>query len=473
MDNTSQQTLSLSDAGEAFLSTGTSPSALHYPSLSSGERKDHVTAIMKDIPLHSSDPAKSWEEGTSMERVCASFLDKKPLQRADTIESSISEFHLRRTATLFSVADSSAATDVTEPEEELDAEDTELPTRHHGPLLQHPTVLALRHDKCPPSHSYPLKRMFRASSPAREPAVKELLQPSPEPRTTFLLLRQAGPSMPDQPQIPSKSDHPASPAAEIKGETNAASTVDKSRAPALNPTPVTVQDVDNTDSSDFEDRALTPDEDSMLPDESGVVPAFREFSCSRLLPRYKQSGPVREFLNQLLKEVFDVSLQDLAASGTAGVAYEYFVWFLDDLSEIIVNDKYSDVDFAFHQSAKGATGPSQNALREASNHPEEGKRPRSNRNEGRGGANRQYNDGRGYATGDENDSNREESEDDPEDGREFGARKRQKVSPMHLFSCPFRKRNPLRFNVRSFRDCATRWFPTMSLLKYGIPFRTH
>ena len=33
------------------------------------------------------------------------------------------------------------------------------------------------------------------------------------------------------------------------------------------------------------------------------------------------------------------------------------------------------------------------------------------------------------------------------------------------FSCPFRKRNPLRFNVRSNLNCATQSFPTISLLK--------
>jgi hypothetical protein len=35
---------------------------------------------------------------------------------------------------------------------------------------------------------------------------------------------------------------------------------------------------------------------------------------------------------------------------------------------------------------------------------------------------------------------------------------------MH-FSCPFRKRNPLRFNVRDFQSCAVQSFPDIPQLK--------
>lgn len=36
-------------------------------------------------------------------------------------------------------------------------------------------------------------------------------------------------------------------------------------------------------------------------------------------------------------------------------------------------------------------------------------------------------------------------------------------------SCPFRKRNPLRFNVRDHLNCATQSFPSITLVKYASP----
>lgn len=52
------------------------------------------------------------------------------------------------------------------------------------------------------------------------------------------------------------------------------------------------------------------------------------------------------------------------------------------------------------------------------------------------------------------------------DGREVSKRARGNEG---AFSCPFRKRNPIRFNVRSHSSCALSDFPSMAHLKWVIP----
>lgn len=65
---------------------------------------------------------------------------------------------------------------------------------------------------------------------------------------------------------------------------------------------------------------------------------------------------------------------------------------------------------------------------------------------------------------DENDNDDDDSHPPPMrmDGREFSKRVRANEGAL---SCPFRKRNPTRFNIRSHSSCALLDFPSMAHLK--------
>ncbi|KAG6355482.1 hypothetical protein INS49_003444 [Diaporthe citri] len=56
--------------------------------------------------------------------------------------------------------------------------------------------------------------------------------------------------------------------------------------------------------------------------------------------------------------------------------------------------------------------------------------------------------------------------DNPEDWS--GDKKRARVDDCQRFPCPYRKRNPIRFNVRKHRECALNTFASMALLKRHI-----
>jgi len=56
--------------------------------------------------------------------------------------------------------------------------------------------------------------------------------------------------------------------------------------------------------------------------------------------------------------------------------------------------------------------------------------------------------------------------DDGDTAPSVASAKRHKVENVHTFSCPYRKKNPLRFNVRKHQICATRSYTKLSDVKY-------
>jgi hypothetical protein len=69
-----------------------------------------------------------------------------------------------------------------------------------------------------------------------------------------------------------------------------------------------------------------------------------------------------------------------------------------------------------------------------------------------------------------NDSDEDDSDDDDSRtprrmGEHTGKRRRRVTANEIIMSCPFRKRNPTRFNVRSHSSCALSDFPSMTHLK--------
>ncbi|OIW32705.1 hypothetical protein CONLIGDRAFT_668344 [Coniochaeta ligniaria NRRL 30616] len=70
-------------------------------------------------------------------------------------------------------------------------------------------------------------------------------------------------------------------------------------------------------------------------------------------------------------------------------------------------------------------------------------------------------------SGDDDQDGDDECDDEPSKRRESGPSKRPKLDPVRL-SCPFRKKNPLRFNVRDHRLCALTVFTDTAELRRHI-----
>lgn len=68
-------------------------------------------------------------------------------------------------------------------------------------------------------------------------------------------------------------------------------------------------------------------------------------------------------------------------------------------------------------------------------------------------------------SGDDDQDGDDECDDEPKKRRDAGPSKRAKLDPVRL-SCPFRKKNPLRFNVRDHRLCALTVFTDTAELRY-------
>ncbi|KAL2195609.1 hypothetical protein P885DRAFT_79048 [Corynascus similis CBS 632.67] len=178
------------------------------------------------------------------------------------------------------------------------------------------------------------------------------------------------------------------------------------------------------------------------------------------------SGPddsiVHQVCDLILQQAFGIRLEDVAVAGSASIAYESVGYCLDELSRIVSNSGFSNA----HLGTSGPTwlGPDSrnNPIR-----PARGAGGGSGDGQGNGDGGRKRpggaHDGNGVGGG-------------PSDGSPNGSGKRQKVTTyqlstdMHL-SCPFRKRNPLRFNVRDSQACAVMAWQNISLLKQAMGSR--
>lgn len=66
---------------------------------------------------------------------------------------------------------------------------------------------------------------------------------------------------------------------------------------------------------------------------------------------------------------------------------------------------------------------------------------------------------------DPDDSTFEDDEGDSEDGSQAAEKLVSMTESRHQFGCPYRKRNPTRFNIRDREPCALRGFTDLALLK--------
>ncbi|KAK4152298.1 hypothetical protein C8A00DRAFT_16381 [Chaetomidium leptoderma] len=174
---------------------------------------------------------------------------------------------------------------------------------------------------------------------------------------------------------------------------------------------------------------------------------------------------IHEVCDQVLPQAFGVQLEDLALAGAVSAVYKSVSYCLDELSHIVLNSGLGNTGILISESTRGRTGSSTVPIWPAGATADSvGAGGGDGGSQGNGGGNRKRANG-GHDGADPGDG--------AGDGSPAGG-KRQKVSPTHYqaagmhFSCPFRKRNPVRFNVRDFQSCAVQPFSDMTLLKRAM-----
>jgi len=295
----------------------------------------------------------------------------------------------------------------------------ELSSRHGGPG---------RHGRGPihpgplPIHPKPPKSSLKA--PAGEP-----MEGASLPRRSTLGWDDGLSADP-----PSSPGHPASASAEDALHHNHPASRSHSEA----------------DQSHKDTEAWTPDGSSDAEDD----PDDADASVSQKL----DEKLVQDVCDRLLKHVFGADLHDLAGTEAASAAYNSVSYCLDELSHIMSANSVASFVIPISEMGRGgeyshtpilpAGGSDLSAQGSGGNGSQRSQKRPSNGDEDHdeGGAS----DGSGGGGGKR--PRKEGSVDSSQDGA------------LRL-SCPFRKRNPVKFNVRDFQSCAVQSFPDISQLK--------
>jgi len=293
-------------------------------------------------------------------------------------------------------------------------------------------------------------------------------QSSPPSRTpSFMMDRNTGHSsrrpenMPGRPHplslsIPEQEDddkmdiQPSSPHTPAPAHDNPARPCDDKAADTSLP--------DETQMTTHEDEDWTPAElsSSQLSDDASDHPFDIDTATQK--PHDKL---VQDVGDKLLKHLFGVDLQDLAAVDAAEAAHESISNCLNELFRIVPTSlaplgSVSELARGGGESSHGTgggnfTGGSDGSGNSGSNGSNGGGSKRRQNGPGNGG---------GHSGGDDFHGG-----DGPNENG-----KRPRLEYPHAvedknFSCPFRKRNPVRFNVRHHQNCAVQSFPDISQLK--------
>ncbi|KAK4159731.1 hypothetical protein QBC43DRAFT_123629 [Cladorrhinum sp. PSN259] len=174
-------------------------------------------------------------------------------------------------------------------------------------------------------------------------------------------------------------------------------------------------------------------------------------------------GLVQDMSDKVLKHMFGIELGDLP-QGMASAAYESISYCLEELSHIITPASPNNSSPSFNHAGRETGSFNHNiSIQPAGGDGSPGSGGMGGASPG--GDNRKGRPRKRPADGNERDDD-EDDNGDGDDGYRQPGGKRQKGEPR--LSCPFRKRNPIRFNVREFTSCATQDFPDMPQLKRHI-----
>ena len=175
------------------------------------------------------------------------------------------------------------------------------------------------------------------------------------------------------------------------------------------------------------------------------------------------SGLIQDVCEQILRQAFGTEYDEIADTDAAEEAYNAVSYCLEELSRILPDDNLFSSSICIQELPRGADH----------NTPawQVGSRPNSGMGCS-GGANngsqkRPNQDGDGYPSrGPEGGSG--PGDRDFGEGGNHGGHKRPRITAEPeepKLSCPFRKRNPEKFNIRDHQSCAVQHHKTISLVK--------
>lgn len=174
---------------------------------------------------------------------------------------------------------------------------------------------------------------------------------------------------------------------------------------------------------------------------------------TRQWPRDKRTEDV---CDTFLRDAFDVELQDLPAN-MVGEAWESVNACLEQVSSLLGAKKCAGLSLPIREAARNSSygsnagcGFQQYWSTGTDDGLDKGKKRR------KAPLRPRRSDG-----GDQDGSDGDQSSGEDEPGR----KKTKIAGPELVFSCPYRKRNPLRFNIRDHRPCAMSWFNNISCVK--------
>ncbi|VBB83579.1 Putative protein of unknown function [Podospora comata] len=177
---------------------------------------------------------------------------------------------------------------------------------------------------------------------------------------------------------------------------------------------------------------------------------------------------VQDFLDRALKHVFGVELCELS-QGTASAAYQSVSYCLDELSYVVRSGSRHFADSAvppMNEAARSHAGFNSTPIQGTADTTGYG-----GTSSGQGSRKNHNGTKKRLSGGLEGGEEEEDGDGDEGDDRQGGGGKRQRITDHghgQNFSCPFRKRNPIRFNVRDFQSCAVQSFPDIPQLKRHI-----
>ncbi|KAK4198655.1 hypothetical protein QBC40DRAFT_90097 [Triangularia verruculosa] len=400
------------------------------------------------------------DQPAPMRTIKDTIAERRRPERQDSCERFQLTFQQRRSNTGWSVASgltaASAATDITEPESPdptdegtFDVEPVLASSSPHHHISLSRSVLY---------HSWPTKPLIsiepdRPSSRQRQ--LNKDVMSSPQRNHSDKLARRGSAHTPHPLPIAehggSSRGRPGTPESDSCENAHAADVVP-------------IQEEDELASRGDDGLPLTPDgfhssTDENTPDSLSEI----EHGSAHEV----DDSSVQDFLDRALKHVFGVEICELS-QGTAAAAYQSVSYCLDELSYIVRSGS---------QRSRASATPSVNAATRGhagSNnlHIQAAADARGHGGASGGQSGRKNHSGTKKRLSEGLEGGEEEEEGDGDDGDERqGGNKRQKVvdhSHGQNYSCPFRKRNPIRFNVRDFQSCAVQSFPDIPQLKRHI-----
>ncbi|KAL2265107.1 hypothetical protein VTJ83DRAFT_6207 [Remersonia thermophila] len=421
------------------------------------------------------------------------------LGRRDTDESGISSYTYYRTNTTFSVlsAAESTVTDFTElnspdvsgfpGEAEPDVEAAALASSpRRGGLL----ALALPLQKKRLSVRGPLVSWDDAEKPRNSPSSptpdtpashwRRLLEPtSPRPSGLSRSLDPGNASAPEpghdartepgpskavgsgEPRGVSSSEDHEEAGEGHRHKHDAATGETRSPSPSFEPSPqgqeATAVQGRRTDDLPRPSSPRSPSPGRELEKPAVAARSLREDDLARI----GDDGIVHDTCKYVLKEAFGVRLDEVALAGAASAVHESVSYCLDELAHILRAVGLGDVSSWSREASHTFSGWLAPAGRD-------GNGPGSHEDAGDNSLKRVGGGDGGGDGGDENADSAGGSGDGNGGSKRRKASSAQAQPPGIRYSCPFRKRNPLRFNVRDFQICAVQDFSDLSLVKRHV-----